>query len=275
MPACTDCGTKFVMNVWLDKNGRCATCAPAFIQKTAAEAEALRLAIRQAAEARAKVKAAAKAKAERDAVSGPVEPADENEDEDVTEVDPKGPRRSWGKRRHLRHGSAEQPSDAQHKLADALLEIARLQESNAQLKASQISSTDAGVLSSIGVARGRDVDFPEFVRAIELAPMVLKNFGRMRARTYCRVHLRSLLSALCVVPPRTPDLVMTRHRLFQCLTEGQWDVLCESGYAGAMARIEFAEACEQYTYAISIQAAYQKDVLTPSGQLPTRPTTEE
>lgn len=138
-------------------------------------------------------------------------------------------------------------------------QIGRLQRALAAERDRQGAGVgDAGVAARLALARLRDNDFPEFAEAVYRTPKVRALKGYLTAEAYCRTHLRSLVDALVLQAPRTPELVQTLHRLHGMLSAGACDVLMRNDLAGERARIDFVEAVERYAYAPAIQAAFAR-----------------
>ncbi len=109
---------------------------------------------------------------------------------------------------------------------DALeAEIVRLREQLAVEQAREVSPSDMGVAARVAITRLREQDFPEFVRCVETIPHIFREEGRLGALTYIQGRVASMIDAMSLSAPRTPDLVQTQHRLHAMLNEGQAEVL--------------------------------------------------
>lgn len=147
-------------------------------------------------------------------------------------------------------------------------ELARLREELDVLRSREVRPDDMGVAGRVALTRLRDTDYPELVKAVEAIPSVYEQEGYWAALAYCRTHVRSLLDAILVADPRTPDLVRTQHRVHMLLDEGQADVLMRRDQAGVRSRMEFLEAVERWAYALSVKAAFAHGTDTPAGLVP-------
>jgi hypothetical protein len=152
----------------------------------------------------------------------------------------------------------------------ARAEVARLRKALAiaNAKATGTQANDQGVAARLALARLRDDDYPEFVEAVERLPAVRIARGYLVAEAYARDTLRSLMDAIALAAPRTPELATNLHRVHQRLSPGSFDVMVRDDLAGARARIAFLEVVERYIYAPSIQAAFARS--TESYPDPTR-----
>ena len=112
-----------------------------------------------------------------------------------------------------------------HREAALEAEIVRLREQLAVEQAREVSPSDMGVAARVAITRLREQDFPEFVRCVETIPHVYREEGRLGALTYIQGRVASMIDAMSLSAPRTPDLVQTQHRLHAMLNEGQAEVL--------------------------------------------------
>ena len=104
-------------------------------------------------------------------------------------------------------------------------EVVRLREQLAVEQAREVSPSDMGVAARVAITRLREQDFPEFVRCVETIPHVYREEGRLGAMTYIHGRVASMIDAMSLAAPRTPDLVQTQHRLHAMLNEGQAELL--------------------------------------------------
>jgi hypothetical protein len=128
----------------------------------------------------------------------------------------------------------------------------------ANARATGTQANDQGIAARLALARLRDDDFPELVEAVERLPSVRIRRGYLVAEAYGRDTLRSLVDAIALAAPRTPDLATSLHRVHQRLSPGSLDVLMRDDLAGARARVAFLEVVERYIYAPAIQAAFAR-----------------
>lgn len=139
-------------------------------------------------------------------------------------------------------------------------EVARLRKALAvaNARATGTQANNQGVAGRIALARLRDDDFPELIEAVERLPAVRISRGYLVAEAYGRDTLRTLVDALALAAPRTPELATNLHRVHQRLSPGSLDVLMRDDLAGARARVAFLEVVERYVYAPAIQAAFAR-----------------
>lgn len=158
-------------------------------------------------------------------------------------------------------------------LLESQREVARLQEENAMLQAREISPQDLGILGRVSITRGRDTDFPEFVKAVDKWPGIYEQFGLAAAYAYAD-HVKSLMHALAVRWGNTPDLIRAVHRLEMLYQEPDVWIMCGacgSAVASRRRRRRLIHLVEQYIYAPAIKAAFDRSTETPGGLLPTNP----
>ncbi len=148
-------------------------------------------------------------------------------------------------------------------------EIERLQEANAMLSAREVSPQDMGIFGRVSLTRARDTDFPEFVRAIDVWPTVYRTYGLSAAYAYGD-HCKSLMHALAVKAGITPDLIRAVHRLEMFYSEPDIWLMCGacgSDIAARRRRRKLIHLVEEYIYAPSIKAAFDRSTETPGGLL--------
>ena len=104
-------------------------------------------------------------------------------------------------------------------------EIIRLREQLAVEQAREVSPSDMGVAARVAITRLREQDLPEFIRCVETIPHVYRQEGHLGALTYIQGRVASMIDAMSLSAPRTPDLVQTQHRIHAMLNEGQAEVL--------------------------------------------------
>jgi hypothetical protein len=146
---------------------------------------------------------------------------------------------------------------------------ARLREQIAMLEQREMRPDDMGIAGRIALTRLRDTDYPELVKGVEALPTIYEARGYWAALAYSRTHLRTLLEAILVSDPRTPDMAITQHRMRAMLNEGEVDVMFRRDQAGVRSRMEFLEVVALYAFSPSVRAAFAKGVETPFGLAPT------
>jgi hypothetical protein len=104
-------------------------------------------------------------------------------------------------------------------------EIVRLREQLEVEKSRDVSGSDMGVAARVAITRLREQDFPEFVRSVESIPTIYRQEGRLAALAYVQERVSTMVDAMSLVAPRTPDLVRTQHRIHMLLNEGQAELL--------------------------------------------------
>lgn len=159
--------------------------------------------------------------------------------------------------------------ELEQKLLEYQREIVRLQEANAMLEAREVSPQDMGIWGRVSITRGRDTDFPEFVRAVDKWPAVYAKDGLSGAYAYTD-HVRSLMHALAVRAGNTPELVRMVHRLEMLTQEPDVWIMCGacgSIIAARRRRRKFIHLVEEYIYAPSVKAAFDRSTETPGGLL--------
>ena len=152
--------------------------------------------------------------------------------------------------------------------AEMMREIARLREQVAMLEQRTVRPDDLGIAGRIALTRLRDTDYPELVKAVEALPAVYEAKGYWAALAYARTHVRTLLAAILVADPRTPNMATTQHRMQMMLNEGEVDVMMRRDQAGVRSRMEFLECVALYAFSPSIRAAFAKGAETPFGIVP-------
>lgn len=145
-----------------------------------------------------------------------------------------------------------------------------LETENARLRALVLTirndtPQDMGVAGRIAITRLRDTDYPDLQRAVNELPHLAREKGSEYAIAVARTTIRSLIDAIVLRAPRTPNLVTALHRIHMLLNEGMVELLIRSDRIGYRARTALLEAVERFAFAPSVRAAFDRGLETPAG----------